>query len=213
MLFFSSIARRAASSALLLASAPGFWLGAQQAPKPGPPGPRIGVMTRHGLAGVVTAVSASQIVMEIPEDVSMTVNVGPSTRIVDLGQPGALQDIHVGDAIFASGQVDDQARTIDATVVELRPAQAARMLEIFRGNFGRTWTAGVVTAIEPGSITVKRMDGQSQTVGVDADTIYKLRDQPGDSSMLRLGERVNVMLRSSGRQLLARTIGISGLAR
>jgi hypothetical protein len=212
MLTPATIARRVVCAALLLAAAPGFCLPAQQTPNPAP-GQRIGMMTRHGLAGVVTSVSASQIVMDIPENVSMTVNVTPSTRVTDSGQQAALQAIHTGDAIFASGQIDEQARTIDAAAIQIRPAQAARMLEIFHNNFGRTWTAGIVTAIDSGSVTVRRMDGQSQTVGLDPNTVYKLRDQPADSSMLHLGERVNIMLRSSGGAQIARTVGISGIPR
>ena len=213
MLLFSSVARRAALAVLLLATAAAFCLRAQQSQNPAPPGARIGLMTRHGFAGVVTSVDASQIVMEISEDVSMTVNVTPSTRIVDFGQQATLQDIHVGDAIFASGQVDEQAHTIDAATVELRPAQLARMLEMRRANFGRTWTSGVLTAIGSGSLTVKRMDGQSQTFSVDPDTVYQLRDRPGDSTMLRLGERIDVRLRSSGGQLFAGKVTIAGMTR
>lgn len=209
MPIFSFTARRAALAGLLLATLPALGVTPQAAAPQ--PGMRIGNMTRHGFAGVVTTVNASQIVMEIPEDVSMTVTVTPSTRIVDFGQQATLQDIHVGDAIFASGQVDEQAHTIDATVVQIRPAQAARMLEIFRGNFGKTWTAGVVAAMQPGSVTIKRMDGQSQTIAVDSGTVYKLHGQPSDSTMLRLGERIDIMLRSSPGPQIARTIGIGGM--
>lgn len=206
MFLSMSTGRRAAFAGLLLATLPGFCVRAQQTSNATQPRMRIGVMTRHGFAGVVTSVSGSQIVMEISEDVSMTVNVDPSRQ-------ATLQDIHAGDAIFASGQVDEQAHTIDAATVELRPAQLARMLEMRRANFGRIWTAGVITAIQAGSMTVKRMDGQSQTFSVDPDTVYQLRDQPGDSTMLRVGERIDVRLRSSGGQLLAVKVTIGGMTR
>lgn len=173
--------------------------------------PRIGNMTRHGLAGVVTSVSESTIVIEIPENVSFTVHTGPSTRVTSAGQSAALSDIHRGDPILASGDIDEQARTIQARTITLQDPFAARMFQTLRANFGKTWTAGIVTTVEGNSITVARRDGQSQTFGVDEGTAWRLHDQQATSSMIRVGESIRVQLRPGAT--LASQVSIQGMTR
>lgn len=173
-------------------------------------GPRVGVMTRHGLAGIVTSVSDSTIVIEIPENVTFTIHIGPSTRITGAGQQAAPADIHPGNAIMANGDIDEQARTIEALALTIQPPFAAQMLQNLRASFGKTWTAGIVTAVQGNSITVARRDGQSQTFSVDQDTAWRLGDQPVTSALLRAGESVRVQLRLAGP---AAKVTIQGTAR
>jgi hypothetical protein len=174
------------------------------------PGPRVGVMTRHGLAGIVTSVSGSTIVIQIPENVTFTIHVGPSTRITGTGQQAATADIRPGDAIMANGDIDEQARAIEAIALTIQPPFAAQMLQNLRASFGKTWTAGIVTAVQGNSITVTRKDGQSQTFSVDEDTAWRLGDQPVTSALLRSGESVRVQLRPAGP---AAKVTIQGMAR
>jgi hypothetical protein len=172
--------------------------------------PRIGVIHQHGLAGVVTSVSGPTIVIEIPENVSFTVQTSPSTRFTSAGQTVAFSEIHPRDPIFASGEVDEQARTIQAQEIAVQQPLAARMFENQRANFGRTWTAGVVTAVEGKSIAVARRDGQSQTISVDDGTVWRLNDRDASAAMLRAGERIRVQLRPAGP---AARVTIQGIAR
>ena len=69
------------------------------------------------------------------------------------------------------------------------------MFENLRANFGKTWTAGIVTAVQGNSITVARRDGQSQTFTVDDGTTWRLNDREGSFAMLRVGESIRVQLR------------------
>ncbi len=174
------------------------------------PAPDIGVMTRHGLAGVVTSISGSDIVMEIPENVTFTVHIGPTTRIASAGQAAALTDIHPGDPILASGEVDDQARTIEAIAITIQNPLAARMFQTLHASFGKTWTAGIVTAVQGNAITVQRRDGQSQTFSVDESTAWRLNDQQGNSAMIRAGEGIRVQLRPGTS--VASQVTIQGVA-
>ncbi len=81
--------------------------------------------------------------------------------------------IHVGDTIVAAGNLDEQAKTVGAVfVVVLTPEQAARM-EQMRADFGKTWTAGKVTAIKDLTLTVERPDKISQTIAVDENTTFR----------------------------------------
>jgi hypothetical protein len=168
-------------------------------------------MTRHGVAGVVTSLSESTIVMEIPENVSFAVQAGPSTRIVSAGQTAALSDIHPGDPILANGDIDEQARTIQALFITIQPPFAAQMFHTLRASFGKTWTAGIVTAVQGNSITVQRRDGQSQTFTVNDGTAWRLHDQEGTSAMIRVGESIRVQLRPGAT--LASQVSIQGMTR
>ena len=198
------------AAAVLSTTIPALCAVSQSRDSEAQPPPRIGVMTRHGLAGVVTSITGSQLVMQIPENVPITVQIGPSTRISDLGQDATLGAIHVGSAIFASGDLNEDTRIIRAQVITIQPGAAAQMLENRRANFGRTWTAGLITALQGESITVKRMDGQSQTFTVGQDTVWRFHDQPATSSMARVGERITVQLRPDAS--LAIQVSIAGMA-
>ncbi len=196
------------AAALLLAAA---CTAAQDTQSEAQPAPRIGIMTRHGLAGVVTSVSGSTIVMDIPENVSFTIQSSLSTLMVGRSAPFAIADLHPGDPILVNGDIDEQARTIQAHTITLQPPFSATILEHQRANFGKTWTAGIVTAVEGNSITVARRDGQSQTFGVDEGTAWRLHDQPATSSMIRVGESIRVQLRPGAS--LASQVSIQGMTR
>lgn len=159
---------------------------------------RVRAMTRHGLAGIVRSVSGSQIVMAIPENVDLTVQISSGTHVSDHGQDVTPDAIRVGDAIFASGEVDEETRTIQAQSIAIQSGQALQMLETLRSNFGRAWTAGVTTSVQGDSIVLKRMDGQSETFTVDSGTVYRLNDQPANRSTLTVGERVRARFRQGG---------------
>lgn len=181
---------------------------AQNSSGPSPP-PRIAVMHRHGLAGIVSSISGSQIVMKIAENVDFTVQIGPSTRVTDLGQDASPSAIRVGDAIFASGDLNEERRTIQAQVINLQAGQEAQMLDRLRSTFGTAWTAGVITSVQADSITLTRMDGQSQSFTVDPGTMYRLHDQPADFAAVRAGERVMARFRQD--QPVARIVTIQGM--
>jgi hypothetical protein len=147
--------------------------------------------------------------MQIPENVTFTVQIGASTRIASGGQAATLSDIHRGDPILANGDIDEQARTIQAIAVNIQQPLAARMFENLRANFGKTWTAGIVTAVQGNSITVQRRDGQSQTFSVDDGTAWSLHDQPATSAMARVGESIRVQLRPGAS--VANQVSIQGM--
>jgi hypothetical protein len=61
-----------------------------------------------------------------------------------------------------------QGHTVEAE--SILDAKALRMLELRSASFLKTWTLGVVTEVQPGSIVLQRMDGELQTIQVAADT-------------------------------------------
>jgi Domain of unknown function (DUF5666) len=205
----SQTLRSAAAAAVLLLSI--AFAAAQDVGTEARPAPRIGAMTRHGLAGVVTSIRASAIVMEIPENVSFTVQFSLSTIVTGHGDPFAIADLHRGDPILVNGDIDEQARTIQAHAITIQAPFAATILEHQRADFGKTWTAGIVTAVQGNAITVARRDGQSQTFAVDEGTAWRLHDQQGSSAMIRVGESIRVQLRPGAT--LASQVSIQGMTR
>ena len=182
----------------------------QEEPATTPPEQRIGVMRVTGMAGIVSSVEPSQIELTVPEHVIFTVHIGPSTQITEKGQPASLSQIRIPSAVRVHGTFDLQAHTVDAESIELLDPKALRLLEIRSANFLKTWTMGVVTDVQPGSIVLKLMDGDMQTIQVRADTSYFRHAQPVSSDRLRNGERVEVQFWPN-QPPLAGSIHIQGM--
>jgi len=177
-----------------------------------PTQPRVGVMTFHGMAGIVTSVSSSELQLRVPEHVTFTVHLGPSARVIENGQPASLSSIHTGNGVIVRGEFDVDARKIDAATVALMPPMGLRLLRIRTANFGKTWTAGVVTGVQPNSIDLQRMDGTKQTIQLDTDTAYVFQNRSVPPAWLREGERVDVEF-APGQPSVASRVLIGGKVR
>jgi hypothetical protein len=102
-------------------------------------------------------------------------------------------DIKVGDMIRAMGDVDATAKTIAArAVMQLDPATVAQMHQM-EANFGKTWLAGKVTAIDGAKITLTgTMDNASHTVLADENTTFRKRRDPVTLADIQVGDTVRV---------------------
>lgn len=165
-------------------------------------------------SGTVTAVSGNHLTIRDEQGQTYTVETGPNTRIRKDRQPVQLSDIKVGDTIMASGNLDEQAKTVGAMfVVVLSPEQAARM-EKMRASFGKTWTAGRITAIKDLTLTVERPDKATQNIVVDENTVFHKRER-GEQQDITFPEiKVGDMVRAdgsvqSGGSFLATTLDVS----
>ena len=192
--------------AAVLVLAPAGMLAAQVAQPDS--GARIGVMTIRGKAGIATQVSPSQISLAIPEHVTFTVRILPGTRFTQEGQSVSESAVQPGSAIFVHGLFDMQARTVDAEVIDLMPQ--SRPLRMRMENYGRTWTSGVITAVQNGSITIQHLDGSFGTLVVNTSSSVLFHSDPALLSDLRRGERVEVELERNDPSA-AETIRIQGM--
>lgn len=123
-----------------------------------------------------------------------------------------VSDIHVGDTIVAGGNLDDQAKTVGAMfVMVLTPEQAAQM-EKMRAEFGKTWTAGKITAIKDLTVTVERPDKVSQTIAVDENTTFHkgARGNATDITFpdIKVGDMVNARGALQGGNFLATNLTV-----
>jgi len=169
---------------------------------------RIGAMTIRGKAGIATQVSPSQISLAIPEHVTFTVRILPGTRFTQEGQSVSESAVQPGSAIFVHGLFDMQARTVDAEVIDLMPE--SRPLRMRMENYGRTWTSGVITAVQNGSITIQHLDRSFGTLVVKTSSSVLFHSDPALLSDLRRGEQVEVQLEHNNPSA-AETIRIQGM--
>ena len=68
-------------------------------------------------------------------------------------------DIKAGDVIAANGEVDAEAKSVGAVVVMLIDPERARQMREMEANFGKTWLAGRVTAMNETKITLESPTG------------------------------------------------------
>jgi preprotein translocase subunit YajC len=91
-------------------------------------------------------------------------------------QPLKPTDIKVGDFITAGGEMDTAAKSIGAIfIMQVDPERAKQMREM-QANYGKTWLAGRITAIDGTRITIEgAVDHAPHAIEVDEDTSFRQR--------------------------------------
>ena len=102
-------------------------------------------------------------------------------------------DIKVGDVIRVMGDVDAAAKAVTASaLLQLDPATVQQMRQM-EANFGKTWLAGTVTAIDDTKITLTgAMDNAPHTVVADENTTFRKRRDPVTLADIQVGDTVRV---------------------
>jgi hypothetical protein len=163
-------------------------------------------MAGNSAHGTVTAVSGTDITIKDEQGQLYKVQTGPNTRVMKDRAPVKVTDIKVGDIVVAAGNLDDQARTVGAMfVMVLDPEQAARM-EKMRADFGKTWTAGKITAIKDLTLTVERPDKVTQTITVDENTTFHKRNEDITFPDFKVGDMVRATGALQNGAFLAATL-------
>lgn len=170
------------------------------------------MMGGNSAHGTVTAVSGASLTIRDEQGQTWTVQTGPNTHVRKDREEVRLSDIHPGDVVVAVGNVDDQAKTVGAMfVMVLDPQQAARM-EQMRATFGKTWTAGRVTAIKDLTLTLERPDKVSQTLTVNENTAFHKRGPDGQEDIafpdIKVGDRIMARGSLQNGSFVATDIGV-----
>jgi len=162
-------------------------MAAQDAPAPGAGGQRPGrggqFAGMQRVAGEVTAVSGATLTLKTEDGGSVQVVTTDNTRVTKgsgggaSGQPSVttvkVSDLKVGDGLTAMGNLDAPNKTLHAAMIV---AVDAAQIKAAKANWGKTYIAGKVTAIDmdDAKMTVQRPDGSSQvTIGFDETTSFK----------------------------------------
>jgi len=121
-------------------------------------------------------------------------------------------DIKVGDMIRAMGEVDATSKSITArAVVQLDPATVQQIREM-EANFGKTWLAGEVTAINGATITLTgAMDHAAHTVVADENTTFRKRRDPVTMADIHVGDTVRVEGALKDGVFTATTVNVGGM--
>lgn len=170
------------------------------------------MMGGNSAHGTVTAISGTDITIKDEQGQVYKVETGPNTHIRKDREEVKLSDIHPGDMVMAVGKLDEQAKTVGAMfVMVLDPQQAARM-EQMRADFGKTWTAGKVTAKQGLTLTVERPDKASQTITVDENTEFRKRGPDGEEDIafpdVQVGDQIMARGSLQNGSFLATSIGV-----
>lgn len=156
------------------------------------------MMGANNVHGQVTNISGNDLTIRDEQGQAWKVQTGPNTRIRKDREEAKISDIHVGDTIIAVGNLDDTAKSLGAMFVVVPSPEQVAQMEKMRATFGKTWTAGKITAIKDLTLTVERPDKVSQTIAVDENTTFHkgARGQATDITFpdIKVGE----MLRADG---------------
>jgi hypothetical protein len=181
----------------------------------------MGMMGR-GVTGAVTEITADHFTIKTEMGEVYTVHYGPNTRITkrpagmrgpggggeqgmggygrggngERGNPPQeikATDIKIGDAIVAMGEIDAAAKSVSAMrIVQLDPDTAKHMQEM-ADNYGKTWLAGKVTAINGTTITLAgALDHAPHTVVADENTTFRSRRDPVTLADIQVGDTLRV---------------------
>jgi hypothetical protein len=117
------------------------------------------------VAGSVGAVTADGFSVKTRDGTVWTITVNGSTAYHVDGATGTKSDVKTGVDVVVAGIEGSSEHTLTAVTVHVRlPA-----------------VLGEVTAKGTDTLTIKRPDGTSQTIHVDADTTYRVRGSANDN--------------------------------
>lgn len=125
--------------------------------------------------------------------------------------PIQASDIKVGDVILSAGEIDDSAKSVGAVMIlKLDPESVQRMREM-RANFGKTWLAGRVTAINETKVTLESpVDNASHAFVADENTEFRKRRDPITLADIQVGDMVRVTGAIKNGVFVAANVAVMG---
>jgi Domain of unknown function (DUF5666) len=192
----------------------------------------FGMMGR-GTVGTVTEVAPDHYTIRTELGETYTVHYSVNTRIMkqppgqqrrgqSQGQgeadtprtpptPIKADEIKVGDVIAASGEVDSGAKSVGAVFVMLIDPERAKEMREMEANFGKTWLAGRVTAINDVTVTLQGgPKNETHTFVADENTTFRKRRDPVTLADIQVGDMVRVEGAIKGGNFLATSVAVMG---
>jgi hypothetical protein len=106
-------------------------------------------------------------------------------------QPIKATEIKVGDVIAANGEVDQNAKSIGAVFIMLMDPERVKEMRAMEANFGKTWLAGRVTAIQEVKVTLQGgPKNETHFFVADENTTFRKRRDPITLADIQVGEMV-----------------------
>jgi hypothetical protein len=156
--------------------------------------PRGGFMAfGNAVRGTVTAVSGNEFTVKNEQGETYKVETGPNTRFMKDRQPVKASDVHVGDVVMTAGEIDEKAHTVGAAFLAVLDAEAVQRMKQMEADFGKTWTAGKITAINTDNLTIaiERPDKKAQTITVNENTSFQKHRESITLADIKVGDMVS----------------------
>ena len=162
----------------------------------------------RGTIGTVTEAAGDHYTVKTELGENFVVHFSVNTRIMKQapgparrseGDPGERTpptpikpgEIKVGDVIAASGEVDADTKSVGAIFVMLIDPERAKEMRAMEANFGKTWLAGRVTAINEVTVTLEGGPGNTvHTFVADENTAFRKRRDPITLADIQVGDFV-----------------------
>jgi hypothetical protein len=126
-------------------------------------------------------------------------------------QPIKATDIKVGDVIAAGGEVDANAKSVGAVMVMLIDPERAKEMRAMEANFGKTWLAGRVTAINEAKVTLEGGPDHATHIFVaDENTTFRKHRDPITLPDVQVGDMVRVEGGVKDGAFLATSVAVMG---
>jgi hypothetical protein len=139
----------------------------------------------RGVAGTITAIDKKQLSLKTMEGKAVTANLSADTRYRKDGQAATLADFKVGDVVMVGGEPAGE-NAWNARFVGTRSDAGQQMRE----GMGKRFIAGEIKSIEGTSLTILRVDGETQTIQVDENTSFRKQNESITLADFKPGDRV-----------------------
>lgn len=171
-------------------------LHAQEGQGPGRMGGRMGFGGTPPTMGTLTEVASDHLTLKTGSGEVYKILVSDNTRFMKDRQPVQASDFKVGDTVMAMGKVDESAKTVGAVMVAVVSPEMAQRMHEMEANYGKTWLAGKVTAINETKITITGRDNATYNMVVDENTSFRKRRDSITLADVKVGD----MVRATGAQ-------------
>lgn len=143
----------------------------------------------QGTGGTITAIAGDTITLKTMDGKQATVKLTPDTRYRRDRQDAKLSDFKVGDTVMVRGESNgENAWTAQAVVSNQNMGQGMMMM---REEMGKKIIAGDVAKIDGTSLTISRIDGQTQVIQVDETTSFRNAKRESITlADIKVGDRV-----------------------
>jgi hypothetical protein len=126
-------------------------------------------------------------------------------------QPIKATDIKVGDVITAGGEVDANAKSVGAVFVMLIDPERAKEMRAMEANFGKTWLAGRVTAINETKVNLESgPERGAHSFVADENTTFRKRRDPITLADVQVGDMVRVEGAVKDGTFVATSVAVMG---
>jgi len=156
-----------------------------------------GMPPGDNVIGKVTAMTKDSLTVAplTPGD-PITIKVSDSTRFIKERQPTGIQDIKVGETIFARGPLSGQSMqaamvgVVNPEMLQQRMQMGGPGAQFKPEDMGKKFIAGEIKAINETKLTIARPDNQMQEIEVDENTSFKKKNESVTLADIAVGDFV-----------------------